>query len=149
MNIFVVLRVILGIFFIVSGSEKLISPKENFLYVVQSYEVLPKSLENIVVQIIPWWEFLLGVFLMLGLWLKPVLMGLMILTAMFINVVGQAIIRDLPITECGCFGDLVSVPLPVVLTMDSTLLVLFIFLLIRLPKTSCFSLDHSFYAQAK
>ena len=144
MNIFVCLRIILGIFFVISGSQKLIEPYQNFLYVVQSYELLSTPFEELVARTIPWIEFLLGVFLILGLWLRNVLAAFMVLTSTFMFVVGQALVRHLPITECGCFGDLISFPLPVVLTLDSSLLCLFAVLLKRLNKVSSFSLDNYF-----
>ncbi len=123
-NKFVFIRIAVGCFFIISGFEKLIRPYENFLYVVQSYELVGKSMAEIVARTFPWIEFILGVFFVFGLWIRAVLNGLLVLVLLFILTVSQALLRNLPIRECGCFGELFSVPLPTVLLFDSCLLVL-------------------------
>ena len=143
-NFFFLLRVCLGILFVVSGTEKLVGPYQNFLYVVQSYKVLPDLLEEPVARFFPWLELFVGMFVLLGLWLKSALVGATALLTTFIIVVGQAIGRQLPITECGCFGGLISFPLPVVLLLDSILLFLSGFLLYKLNRTSSLSLDGHF-----
>ena len=143
-NIFLVLRILIGLLFLISGAEKLINPLQNFLYVVQSYELLPSRAEGWVAHLMPWCEFFVGLFLVLGLWLKNALRATLILFCVFIFVIGQALIRKLAVTECGCFGELISFPLPVTLMMDSTLLAISGILLLRLDKTSSFSLDNYF-----
>jgi len=143
-SIFVIARILIGCLFVVSGFEKLIGSYQNFLYVVQSYEFLSAPLEEIVARVMPWGELLLGVFMVLGLWLKWVLRALLILVAMFICIVSQALIRGLPITECGCFGELISFPLHVVLLVDGSLLFLIMWLLNSIEQTGRFSLDNYF-----
>jgi len=143
-NIFTIVRILIGCLFIVSGFEKLSSSYQNFLYVVQSYEFLPTLLEDSVARIVPWVELFLGVFLLSGLWIKWVLRGLMLLVTMFIIIVSQALIRNLPIEECGCFGGLVSFPLHVVLLVDSMLLMLTGLLFKNSQRTSVLSLDRYF-----
>ncbi len=144
-NIFVVLRIIVATLFIITGAEKLISPYQNFLAVVQSYELLNKPLEEFVAKIFPWLEFFLGVFLLLGLWLKIALRLLLVLIASFIGTVGQAMIRHLPIHDCGCFGDLISFPLWVTLVLDCVLWIAVWTFLRRIQQTSQFSLDNYYY----
>lgn len=143
-NGFVLLRLFMGCFFVVSGGHKLLSPYENFLYVVQSYEIHTASLDRMIAWVVPWTEFLVGIFLVCGLWLKTVLKVLAFLIAGFILVVAQAILRNLPIQECGCFGELFSVPLPAVLLIDNSLLLFIWWLLKRIEKTKIFSLDFYF-----
>ena len=135
------LRIGIGSLFVVSGFEKLIGPYQNFLYVIESYSFLPFPLAEIVARLLPWVEFLLGIFLVLGLWLKGALRAMMALLLMFMAVVIQALIRNLPIDECGCFGGLISVPLPVVLTFDTTIFVLTWFLSFRMEEAQRCSLD--------
>ena len=148
-NVFVLIRILLGCLFIVSGLEKLLSPYQNFLYVIQSYEVLIKPLEEVVARVLPWVEFFCGVFLFLGLWLRWSLRVLLVLIASFITIVSQAILRKLPISECGCFGQLFSLPLPTVVLMDSMLGVLVATMLARIQKTSALSCDQFFLKQEK
>jgi hypothetical protein len=127
-----------------SGFEKLVGPYQNFLYVVQSYAFLPIVLEEIVARLLPWIEFFLGVFLISGLWLKWTLRSTLVLFFMFILIVGQALLRKLPIDECGCFGGLISLPLSVVLMFDSVQLLLTGLLIKQEKHTGCFSLDRYF-----
>lgn len=143
-NIFVIIRILIGCIFVVSGFEKLISPHQNFLYVVQEYALFGSFLENIIAYVAPWIEFLLGIFLLLGLWLKWTLRGVLIMTAMFIVIVAQAIVRDLPIVECGCFGDFISFPLYGILIFDSVMLIMIDFLIAKEKRTIVFSLDRYF-----
>lgn len=92
----------------------------------------------------PWLELFVGIFLVLGLWLPWTLKAAMGLFLGFILVVAQALIRHLPITKCGCFGELISVPLPVILMMDSSLLLITGILLLKKEKTNMLSLDNYF-----
>jgi hypothetical protein len=144
MNKWVVIRLIIGAFFVFSGFEKLVVPVENFQAVIESYEVLNHDLAGIAALIMPWIELVAGVFTVLGLWLRASLGVLCCMTIMFIGVVGQAIIRALPIDECGCFGESLSLPLPAVIVMDSILCTLLVILIKNLTKTSAFSLDSHF-----
>ena len=111
---------------------------------VQSYELISGPFVEIVARFLPWLEFILGVFLVVGLWLKIVLRSLMILMTVFLVTVSQALLRNLPIHECGCFGELFSAPLPLVLVMDSFLLLSVAVLKAFMKYTFLFSLDHYF-----
>ncbi len=143
-NILPIIRVLIGTVFVVSGYEKLIGPYQNFLYVIQSYEVLSVPLEEAVARIFPWIELFLGIFLVVGLWLSLSLKGVIVMLLSFIIIVSQAIVRKLPIDECGCFGQMISLPLKGVLTFDTCLLVLTLVLVFKLDPASRFSVDKYF-----
>lgn len=143
-SIFVILRCLIGGLLIVSGAEKLISPYQNFLYVVQGYALLSPFLEEITARVIPWIELMTGVFLFLGLWLPTVLKLSLALFGSFMLVVGQALIRKLPLTECGCFGEFISLPPYAVLIMDSVIFIVLALLLKNIQKTNFLSLDGYF-----
>jgi uncharacterized membrane protein YphA (DoxX/SURF4 family) len=148
--ILLILRVMVASVFIVSGTEKLLQPSQNFLYVIQGYQIFPWLIvERMVAVVFPWIELFLGVLLMLGLWLRVTLSGLWLCTLTFILLVGQAQIRLLPISSCGCFGDLVKLPLPVVMTFDSDMLLIITLLFSSLAKTSFLSLDRYFQSSGK
>ena len=144
---FLAVRFFIGLLLIVTGTEKLLSPYQNFLYVVQGYQFLPSAGEEVVARIFPWIELFVGLFLVLGLWLEVALRGAAVLFLIFIIIVGQALIRKLPISECGCFGQLLSFPLPVIFMMDSMLLMLSGLLLLNLSQVFTPSLDR--YLQDK
>lgn len=143
-NPFVVVRIMLGLLFVVSGFEKVTHPYQNFLYVVQSYEIFNSSLEKFIAQVLPWVEFFIGIFLILGFWLRMALKGFMVMMVAFIFIVAQALVRQLPILECGCFGELISFPLHVTLFFDVMLLFCAGLLWLGFEKTSQFSLDNRF-----
>lgn len=139
------LRLLIAGIFIISGTEKLLTPYENFLYVIQNYRVMPWAWsEELVAQVFPWLELFLGVFLFLGLWTRGALAGVAGMSTTFIIVVGQAIIRALPIHSCGCFGDLVKVPLPVIIAMDTMILAGTVLMLRHETQTRVWSLDAFF-----
>lgn len=145
--ILVIFRILLGTFFILMGGSKLLAPYQNFLYVIENYQVFSPPLAELAARIVPWVEFFLGLFLILGLWLKYTLITLLALISGFLTILGQAIVRGLPIGSCGCFGEWLSVSMPVMALIDSFLGTLTLVMLFRLPQTSRFSLDHYFSAE--
>ncbi|MEI8011412.1 MAG: MauE/DoxX family redox-associated membrane protein [Candidatus Omnitrophota bacterium] len=140
---FLLLRFVLASVFIASGWEKAVSPSENFLYILQAYEVLPSVLERLVSVVFPWVELAVGVSLLVGLWLRAGLLAATCVSGSFILIVGQAIIRRLPIDNCGCFGNLVHLPLRGVIFLDLALLTTAWILSSNLAATSFFSLDRA------
>lgn len=137
----IALRLIIGLVFFVSGLEKLISPYQNFLFVIQSYDFLPGVLETPAAQIVPWIEFFMGIFLISGLWLKASLISTITMFVLFIGIVAQAMVRQLPIDDCGCFGEMASFPLYAIIIMDMTLLLISAFVYRQCSKALKFSLD--------
>jgi len=140
----VLLRIAIGSIFIVSGLGKLLSPYQNFLYVIQAYQLLPSWGEGLAAQIFPWIELIIGIFVLLGLWTPWVLRGAAVLFGIFVVVVGQALIRGLPLESCGCFGDWIHLKTQTVIIMDSTSLLLTSLLLRNIAQTRKFSLDAYF-----
>ena len=134
----------IGSIFIFSSLGKLLSPYQNFLYVVQAYQLLPSWAEVLTAQIFPWIELIIGVFVLLGLWISWSLRGAGILFGIFVVVVGQALIRGLPLENCGCFGEWIHLKPQVVIVMDSLSLLLIFISLRFIPNVQRFSLDYYF-----
>jgi uncharacterized membrane protein YphA (DoxX/SURF4 family) len=143
-NMFILLRIFIGSVFMVSGLGKLLSPYQNFLYVIQAYQLLPSWGEVLVAQVFPWIELLVGSFVVLGLWTSWSLRGALVLFGIFVVVVGQALIRGLPLESCGCFGDWIHLKPQTVIIMDSVGLLLTSLLLRNISQTKKFSLDSYF-----
>jgi hypothetical protein len=139
-----ILRVVIGSIFIVSGLGKLLGPYQNFLYAVQAYQVLPSWAEVLTAQIFPWIEFFVGIFVLLGLWTSWSLRGALVLFGVFVVIVGQALIRGLPLESCGCFGEWIHLRLQSVIIIDSASLLLTLLLLYNIPQTRKLSLDSYF-----
>jgi uncharacterized membrane protein YphA (DoxX/SURF4 family) len=140
----IVLRIAIGSIFIFSGLGKLLSPYQNFLYVVQAYQLLPAWGEVLTAQIFPWIEFFVGFFVLLGLWISWSLRGALVLFGIFVVVVGQALIRGLPLESCGCFGEWLHLKPQTVIIMDSISLLLTSLLVYNMSQTRRFSLDSYF-----
>jgi uncharacterized membrane protein YphA (DoxX/SURF4 family) len=140
----ILLRIVIGGVFIVSGLGKLLSPYQNFLYVVQAYQLLPSWGEFLVAQIFPWIELLTGLSVLLGLWTSCGLRGALVLFGIFVVVVGQALIRGLPLENCGCFGEWIHLKPQTVIIMDSACLLLTMLLLRNISQSGKFSLDSYF-----
>lgn len=139
-----VVRILMGLLLLVSGVEKSISPYQNFLYVIQSYQFLPSGVDVLVAQVLPWIELIIGLFLLLGLWTRAVLIASACMFLGFISVVGQALLRGMNLSECGCFGELLHVPPPVMLGIDGFCLVMCFVLLKNLKLAHAFGLDTRF-----
>lgn len=142
MSVFI--RLITGLLFCVSGAEKLIWPYQNFLYVVQSYQIFPSGLDVIVAHVFPWVEFLTGVLLVLGLWVPQMLKGALLMFACFIMMIAQALLRQLPLEECGCFGQLISMKPLHTLVMDSIFFLAVAWSLRHVKQAGRLSLDRYF-----
>ncbi len=142
----VFLRIFIGLVFLISGFEKLISPYQNFLYVIQAYEIFPSGMEKAVAFIVPWIELLTGLFLILGLWLGWSLKGALVLFSCFIVIVGQALIRSLPLEACGCFGEWIHILPKNIIVFDSVMLLGTFWLLRHPAQVKRFSLDQSLKA---
>lgn len=140
----ILLRIIIGSIFIFSGLGKLLSPYQNFLYVVQAYQLLPSGGEVLVARIFPWIELFVGLFVLLGLWTSWVLRAALVLFGILVVVVGQALIRGLPLESCGCFGEWLHLKPQTVIIMDSASLWVTSLLLRNISQTKKFSLDSYF-----
>ena len=138
------LRIVIGSIFIVSGLGKLISPYQNFLYVIQAYQLLPSGGEVLTAQIFPWIELITGFFVFLGLWTSWSLRGALVLFGIFVTVVGQALIRGLPLENCGCFGEWIHLKPQTVIIMDCASLLVTSLLLHNILLARKFSLDSYF-----
>ena len=141
---FTLIRIAVGAVFLVSGVEKLLSPYQNFLYAIQAYQLLPGWAEDLTARVFPWIETFGGLFTLLGLWTSWALKSVLVMTTVFITVVGQALLRGIPIDQCGCFGELMHVPPQTIIVFDSVMLLFTMFLLRYPSKISQLSLDRYF-----
>lgn len=97
-------RLAVGGVFVYAGVVKAMSPAEEFAYAIESYRVLPAQFCLWAAYAVPWIELYTGLFLAAGVFtlFSGLLTGAMLL--FFELLLGQAWLRGLPVTSCGCFG---------------------------------------------
>ena len=139
--IFFTIRVLIGLLFVFVGVNKLLTPYQNFQYVIQHYQIFPSPLDALIAGIFPWIELFAGLFTLLGLWTRWSLSVLGLCVSGFIIIIVQALIRHLPIDECGCFGDAVHLKPAQTLILDIVLWLLIAWLLRNLAAARRCSLD--------
>ena len=143
-KLFIFFRISAGSVFVVSGFIKLMQPYQNFLATIQTYEILNSGAAEVLARSMPWTEFVVGVFLVLGFWSRISILVLWIFNTVFIGVISSALFRRLPIQDCGCFGDSFSLQPQQTLLLDIALWIVFMFLAAYFNRTQYFSLDNLF-----
>ena len=102
------LRMFVGWTFIVSGVSKLPHHTE-FEAVVKDYDLLPDGLAGAYANILPWLELLVGVYLVIGILVRPALLVVIFMALSFLVANISSLAGD--DHYCGsCFGDLWSLP---------------------------------------
>ena len=139
-SVLILIRLLVGGVFIYSGWHKLMAPLENFMAVLEGYQFLPSSLVSAVAFLVPWLEFIVGVFLALGFMTRASSAVLSAFVVVFISLLTRSLWLHLPIHECGCFGGAISLSPKQAIALDSGLL-LATLILARNGKSILFSLD--------
>jgi len=99
-----VLRLAVGVTFVVSGAGKL--PEGGaFVVQVEGFDLLPQALARFYGTALPWVELVVGALLLLGL-LSRFAAGIGLLTALSFVIANSVILYRGLNLECGCFGDL-------------------------------------------
>jgi len=95
-------RLILGGVFIYASIDKIAYPKE-FASIVMKYQILPEKLAIYFAFLLPWVELFLGIFIILGFFVRESAISLSFLVMIFMIAI---LIRSLagPIGNCGCFS---------------------------------------------
>ena len=98
---------IIGLVFIYASLHKIVET-QGFAQDIQNYRLLPYSMTHIAAMILPWLEFLAGLFLIINTMVRESTLISAFLLAIFIMALVSALLRGLNI-DCGCFtlaGDL-------------------------------------------
>ncbi len=97
----ILLRILLGGFFLAAGIQKLLSPQQ-VLSSVYSYQLpLPDGVAVIIATALPWMEILVGAALLTGVWSGVTFAWTFLLLTLFLGLTTQAWARGLVI-DCGC-----------------------------------------------
>ena len=95
-------RLILGGVLLVAGALKVPDPYSSATS-VRAYQILPVDLANFLGFVLPFAEVVIGIFLIVGIWVRLNAIAGGALMVMFIIAIGQAWIRGISL-DCGCFG---------------------------------------------
>lgn len=105
-------RIILGAVFLFSGFVKAVDPL-GFTYKIQDYlisfnftELFPLAFPAAIVLVV--FEFLIGVFLLLGIYRKLTVIIAAIFMAFFLPLTLWIALKN-PVKDCGCFGDALTI----------------------------------------
>ena len=127
-------RIGIGGVFIYSGWNKLLSPIQEFEYALEQYHLFSGIWTAVVANVIPWLEFILGAFVMLGFMRKQSAQMLSGLCLGFILVLASTVIRGIDVANCGCFGDAIHLSPQQAMMVDIGFLLL-LALIARAPRT--------------
>jgi len=118
------LRIFIGGLFILSGISKLLDISA-FVKVVHEFDVLPDFLIPVFSISLPIVELLAGICAVIGLFIRPALLFIMMMLMAFIAVIIPNLGSEDVISECGCFGGLLKSEVGIdLLIRDIVLLVL-------------------------
>ena len=95
-------RLILGGVLLVAGALKVTDPYSSATS-VRAYQILPVDLANFLGFVLPFAEVVIGIFLIVGIWVRLNAIACGALMVMFIIAIGQAWARGISL-DCGCFG---------------------------------------------
>ncbi len=90
--------------FIYAGVTKALAPAEEFGYAIEGYRVLSPHLSLVAAHLVPWLELYTGLLLAAGIFTRLSAAFAAAMLILFEALLGQAWLRHLPITSCGCFG---------------------------------------------
>ena len=99
-------RALVGGLFVFSGISKLILPHGEVMALVKQYQVIPDFLVSPIAAGLPWLELASGTALCIGFLTTPAawLVGIQLVAFSVLMVV--VLVAQIPIDDCGCFGNL-------------------------------------------
>ena len=104
-NIWIVLRLLVGLLFAYAGFSKLLEPMENFAASLSHYDLIPAFAIVPIAWILPWVEWIAGCFLFLGYAPRQAAITLASMTFIFLIVLISTFFKDsIAGGDCGCFG---------------------------------------------
>jgi uncharacterized membrane protein YphA (DoxX/SURF4 family) len=106
-----ILRMIIGGIFLISGLAKIADPV-RFMFSLRAFRLFPDIIERFVAVYLPWLEFILGLFIILGILYRTSSLILACLNLSFTLAILSLILRGIEV-DCGCFGllaDMLKLP---------------------------------------
>ena len=97
-------RLVLGVVFFWPGVEKIVHSTAFFSSLLDYKVPFPEIFIRIVAIALPWLEVFCGVAFLVNAWAETVRPLVSMLCLVFVLMLGQAILRGVEISNCGCFG---------------------------------------------
>ena len=94
-------QIALGVIFIAAALPKVLDPP-SFAHMIYNYRLIPGPLVNLMALVMPWFELLCGVALVLGIWRRTSALFVGALLGVFIVAISINLARNNPV-NCGCF----------------------------------------------
>jgi uncharacterized membrane protein YphA (DoxX/SURF4 family) len=96
-----VLRLLLGAFFVYASLDKIWSPAA-FAKIVYQWQVLGPVPSNLLAVSLPWIELLAGLLLVFGVWRRESALVTALLLAVFLLAAASVMARGIDVENCGC-----------------------------------------------
>lgn len=106
-----VFRIIIGGIFLISGLAKISDPI-RFMLTLREFRLFPEIIIPFTAIYLPWLEFILGLFVLVGIMHRTASLILSGIIVSFTLAIASVIIRGFEI-DCGCFGllaDMLKLP---------------------------------------
>jgi uncharacterized membrane protein YphA (DoxX/SURF4 family) len=95
------LRVVVGAFFVYASLDKIWSPAA-FAKIVYQWQVVGPVPSNLVAVTLPWVELLAGLLLLAGVWKREAAFVVALMLVVFLVAAGSVIARGIDVQNCGC-----------------------------------------------
>jgi uncharacterized membrane protein YphA (DoxX/SURF4 family) len=96
-----VLRVLLGAFFVYASLDKIWNPAA-FAKIVYQWQVVGPVPSNLVAVALPWVELFAGLLLLAGIWRRESALVVVLLLAVFLVAATSVMARGIDVENCGC-----------------------------------------------
>ncbi|MFA6571825.1 MAG: MauE/DoxX family redox-associated membrane protein [Bacteroidota bacterium] len=126
-----VLRLVLGVIFILAGVSKIGDPA-NFAKSITNYAMMPDFIINIMALTLPWIELIVGIFLMLGIRLKASASLSIAMYIVFTIAITVALLKGLNF-NCGCHSKITTENVSLKKIIENIFLLLASFLVFFFP----------------
>ena len=95
------LRLLLGAFFVFASLDKIASPAA-FAKIVYQWQVIGPVPSNLVAVTLPWIELVAGLLLIAGVWKRESALVIALMLVVFIVAAGSVMARGIDVENCGC-----------------------------------------------
>jgi len=98
---YLLLRLLLGAFFVFASLDKIASPAA-FAKIVYQWQVIGPVPSNLVAVTLPWIELVAGLLLIAGVWKRESALVIALMLVVFIVAAGSVMARGIDVENCGC-----------------------------------------------